>query len=96
MRLPVRIVMLTVHSYCILRLLSIPIPLLLVRWVIEKTKCIDETTVKNFSIPDAHQKFYCGQNVLLAHSKAYHLGKKMIPDSVIAYKNGTSQRTDCL
>jgi hypothetical protein len=56
------------------------------------TKCINETPlVKNFSIPDAHQKFYCGQNVLLAHSKAYHLGKKMMPDSVIAYKNGTFQ-----
>lgn len=42
---------------------------------------------KNFSIPNKHQPFYCGQNVLLAHSQAYHLGKSMMPDSVIAYKN---------
>ena len=50
--------------------------------------CIDSVAVKNFTIPDTQQKFYCGQNVLLAHSQAYHLGKKMVANSTIAYKNG--------
>ena len=42
---------------------------------------------KNWTIPNAHQPFYCGQTVLLAHSQAYHLGKSMMPNSTIAYKN---------
>ena len=43
---------------------------------------------KNFTIPNEQQSFHCGQSVLLAHSKAYRLGKSMMPNSVIAYKNG--------
>lgn len=42
---------------------------------------------KNFSIPNEHQQFYCSRNVLLAHSQAYRLGKSMMPNSTIAYKN---------
>lgn len=42
---------------------------------------------KNFSIPNQHQPFLCGQSVLLAHSQAYRLGKSMMPNSTIAYKN---------
>jgi len=42
---------------------------------------------KNFTIPNEHQQFYCGQSVLLAHSQAYHLGKSMMPNATIAYKN---------
>lgn len=42
---------------------------------------------KNFTIPYQHQPYYCGQNVLLAHSQAYGLGKQMMPNSTISYKN---------
>lgn len=42
---------------------------------------------KNFTIPNKEQPFYCGQSVLLAHSKAYHLGKSMMPNATISYKN---------
>ncbi|QIW95185.1 hypothetical protein AMS68_000703 [Peltaster fructicola] len=42
---------------------------------------------KNFSIPNLQQPWYCGQSVLLAHSQAYHLGKSMMPNAQIAYKN---------
>ena len=43
---------------------------------------------KNFTIPNQRQPFYCGQSVLLAHSKAYHLGKSILgANSSITYKN---------
>lgn len=43
---------------------------------------------KNFSIPYQQQPYYCGRNVLLAHSQAYHLGKSIVGnDSLIAFKN---------
>lgn len=43
---------------------------------------------KNFSIPYQHQPYYCGRNVLLAHSQAYHLGKSIVGNvSLIAFKN---------
>jgi beta-glucosidase/6-phospho-beta-glucosidase/beta-galactosidase len=43
---------------------------------------------KNFTIPNQQQPFYCGQSVLLAHSKAYHLGKSILgANSSITYKN---------
>ena len=42
---------------------------------------------KNVSIPALQQPYYCGQNVLLAHSQAYHLGKSMMPNSTITFKN---------
>lgn len=41
----------------------------------------------NFSIPDKHQGFICAKNVLLAHAEAYRLGKSMISDSLISFKN---------
>lgn len=42
---------------------------------------------KNATIPDIQQKFFCGHNVLLAHSQAYRLGKSMMPDSLISLKH---------
>lgn len=42
---------------------------------------------KNFTIPNIQQPYWCGHHVLLAHSQAYHLGKSMMPNSLIAYKN---------
>lgn len=43
---------------------------------------------KNFTIPYKQQQYYCGRNVLLAHSQAYHLGKSILSnDSLIAFKN---------
>jgi beta-glucosidase/6-phospho-beta-glucosidase/beta-galactosidase len=43
---------------------------------------------KNFTIPNKEQPFHCGQSVLLAHSKAYHLGKYILGEnSSITYKN---------
>ncbi|KAK5125738.1 hypothetical protein LTR85_012012 [Meristemomyces frigidus] len=42
---------------------------------------------KNFTIPNAQQPYHCGQSVLLAHSQAYRLGKEMMPNATIAYKN---------
>ncbi|KAF2765140.1 glycoside hydrolase [Teratosphaeria nubilosa] len=43
---------------------------------------------KTFDIPDSHQPFYCSTHVVLAHAKAYHLGKRMLGnDSIISYKN---------
>ena len=42
---------------------------------------------KVFDIPDERQQFYCGQSVILAHSQAYRLGKQMMPNSTITYKN---------
>lgn len=42
---------------------------------------------KNVSIPPKQQPYFCGQSVLLAHSQAYRLGKSMMPDSQISFKN---------
>lgn len=42
---------------------------------------------KNVSIPGTHQQFICGNNILLAHSQAYRLGKSMMPNALISYKN---------
>lgn len=43
---------------------------------------------KNFTIPFKQQPYFCGRNVLLAHSQAYHLGKQMIGNNtLISYKN---------
>ncbi|GAB7349713.1 hypothetical protein MBLNU459_g0452t1 [Dothideomycetes sp. NU459] len=42
---------------------------------------------KNFNIPSAHQPYICARNVILAHAEAYRLGKSMIPDSLISFKN---------
>lgn len=42
---------------------------------------------KNATIPDIQQKFFCGHNVLLAHSQAYRLGKSMMPGSLISLKH---------
>ncbi|KAK3705464.1 hypothetical protein LTR37_013281 [Vermiconidia calcicola] len=41
---------------------------------------------KNFTVPNEQQSFHCGQSVLLAHSKAYRLGKSMMPNSNGGYK----------
>ena len=38
------------------------------------------------SIPPVQQPFFCGQSVLLAHSKAYHLGKSMGLNGTISFK----------
>ncbi|KAL1296783.1 hypothetical protein AAFC00_000245 [Neodothiora populina] len=42
---------------------------------------------KNYTIAGEHQKFVCGKNILLAHAKAYRLGKELVPNSNIAFKN---------
>ncbi|KAJ0115415.1 hypothetical protein J7T55_012694 [Diaporthe amygdali] len=43
---------------------------------------------KNFTIPFKQQPYFCGRNVLLAHSQAYHLGKQVLGnDTLISYKN---------
>ena len=42
---------------------------------------------RNFSVPYQQQPWFCGQNILLAHAQAYRLGKSMIPNSVISFKN---------
>ncbi|THW90083.1 glycoside hydrolase [Aureobasidium pullulans] len=42
---------------------------------------------RNFSIPNIEQPFVCGRNILLAHAEAYRLGKSIIPDSSITFKN---------
>lgn len=39
------------------------------------------------TIPDVQQTFYCGFTSMLAHSKAYHLGKSMGLNSTISVKN---------
>lgn len=42
---------------------------------------------KNTTIPSVQQRFFCGHHVLLAHSQAYHLGKKMLGnDTTISLK----------
>jgi beta-glucosidase/6-phospho-beta-glucosidase/beta-galactosidase len=41
---------------------------------------------KNVLIPDVEQPFHCGRNILLAHARAYRLGKSIIPDSLITHK----------
>lgn len=38
-------------------------------------------------IPAKQQPFYCGQNFLLAHSKAYHIGKSVNASNSISFKN---------
>jgi beta-glucosidase/6-phospho-beta-glucosidase/beta-galactosidase len=38
------------------------------------------------TIPKKQQPYFCGQNVLLAHAKAYHLGKSLMPNSSISFK----------
>ncbi|KAF2765349.1 glycoside hydrolase [Teratosphaeria nubilosa] len=47
---------------------------------------------KNYTIPNKQQPWICGHSVLLAHSQAYHLGKSMIPNSTISYKNNGGYR----
>ncbi|KAF1983921.1 glycoside hydrolase family 1 protein [Aulographum hederae CBS 113979] len=42
---------------------------------------------KSTPIPGKQQPFYCGQSVLLAHAKAYHIGKSLMPNSTIFLKN---------
>lgn len=43
---------------------------------------------KNFTIPYKQQPFYCGKNVVLAHSQAYRLGKSILSnDTLISFKN---------
>lgn len=43
---------------------------------------------KNFTIPYKQQPYYCGRNVVLAHSQAYRLGKSILSnDTLISYKN---------
>jgi len=42
---------------------------------------------KNISIPAKQQPYYCGQSVLLAHAKAYHMGKQLVPGAQISFKN---------
>ena len=42
---------------------------------------------KASSIPRKQQPYYCGQNVLLAHSQAYHLGKSLGINGTISFKN---------
>ncbi|KAF2724396.1 glycoside hydrolase family 1 protein [Polychaeton citri CBS 116435] len=42
---------------------------------------------RNYTIPNIQQPYLCGQSVLLAHSQAYRLGKQMMPDALISYKN---------
>lgn len=39
------------------------------------------------SIPPQQQRYFCGQNVLLAHSQAYHLGKSINSSLTIFLKN---------
>lgn len=39
------------------------------------------------TIPEAEQKYWCGQNALLAHANAYHLGKSMGINGTISFKN---------
>jgi beta-glucosidase/6-phospho-beta-glucosidase/beta-galactosidase len=40
----------------------------------------------SITIPAKQQPYFCGQNVLLAHSAAYHLGKSLMPNSSISFK----------
>ncbi|PSR90668.1 glycoside hydrolase superfamily [Coniella lustricola] len=43
---------------------------------------------KNFSIPYKQQPYYCGRNAVLAHAKAYRLGKSLLGnDTLISFKN---------
>lgn len=39
------------------------------------------------TIPDKQQPYFCGHHALLAHAEAYHLGKSMMPNSIISFKN---------
>jgi beta-glucosidase/6-phospho-beta-glucosidase/beta-galactosidase len=41
---------------------------------------------KATTIPPVQQRYFCGQSVLLAHAKAYHLGKSLMPNSTISFK----------
>ncbi|KAK4495953.1 hypothetical protein PRZ48_013221 [Zasmidium cellare] len=42
----------------------------------------------NFTIPNLHQRYWCGHHVLLAHAEAYHLGKQILgANSTIALKH---------
>ncbi|KAF2165689.1 glycoside hydrolase family 1 protein [Zasmidium cellare ATCC 36951] len=42
----------------------------------------------NFTIPNLHQRYWCGHHVLLAHAQAYHLGKALLgANSTIALKH---------
>lgn len=43
---------------------------------------------KNFTIPYKQQPYFCGRNVVLAHSQAYRLGKSILGnDTLISFKN---------
>ncbi|KAK8250754.1 glycoside hydrolase superfamily [Phyllosticta capitalensis] len=42
---------------------------------------------KKVDIPQVQQQFYCGQNVLLAHSKTYRMAKEMGLTGPITFKN---------
>lgn len=42
---------------------------------------------KKTDIPDIQQKYYCGHNVLLAHSAAYHIGKSLNSSLSISVKH---------
>ena len=48
---------------------------------------LPESYFKATSIPPKQQPFYCGQNILLAHARAYHLGKQMNLTGPISFKN---------
>jgi beta-glucosidase/6-phospho-beta-glucosidase/beta-galactosidase len=39
------------------------------------------------TIPKKQQPYFCGQSVLLAHAKAYHIGKALYPNASISFKN---------
>ncbi|PSN75038.1 glycoside hydrolase [Corynespora cassiicola Philippines] len=48
---------------------------------------LPENYFKKTDIPPVRQKFYCGHNVLLAHSAAYHLGKELNNSITISLKH---------
>lgn len=48
---------------------------------------LPENYFKKTDIPPVRQKYYCGHNVLLAHSAAYHLGKSLNSNLSISLKH---------
>jgi beta-glucosidase/6-phospho-beta-glucosidase/beta-galactosidase len=47
---------------------------------------LPENYFKATTIPPKQQPYVCGQSVLLAHAKSYHLGKSLMPNSSISFK----------
>lgn len=57
--------------------------------LLQYARCIPfRQGISKNTIPDEQQRYYCGKNILLAHSQAYHLGKSILSnDTLISFKN---------